>query len=90
MSIIPNGSIIPSRAVGTPIESWISADGANGVPNSHPWVYIVASQHRTRLQLLGPAPFARANVSDRETPRTFVPYTRHHSVKISTAELLDG
>ena len=37
MSIIPDGSIIPSRAVGTPIASWISADGANGVPNSHHW-----------------------------------------------------
>ena len=27
MSIIPDGSIIPSRAGGTPIESWISAEG---------------------------------------------------------------
>ena len=35
MCIILDGSIIPSRAVGTPIERWISADGANGVPNSH-------------------------------------------------------
>jgi hypothetical protein len=52
MSIIPDGSIIPGRAVGTPIESQLSADGANGAADSHPWVYIVASQHRTACRSL--------------------------------------
>ena len=45
MSIIPDGSIIPSRAVGTSIASWISADGANGVPNSHHWGSTYVAMH---------------------------------------------